>query len=120
MAKDDYNYLVFKILTYLYGCYQRKFSFDKVAFYGKISDKVAEETLIDTLRFMTDEGLINGLVFVRVWGNEYILASDIGDMSITSAGIRYLLNNDIMQALKKSILEGAPSAILTLAKIVFA
>lgn len=32
MAKDDYNVLVFKVLTYLYGCLQRKMEKIKSAF----------------------------------------------------------------------------------------
>lgn len=28
MAKDDYDYLVFKILTYLYACFRRRGHFE--------------------------------------------------------------------------------------------
>lgn len=44
-AKDDYTYLIFKILTYLYGCFKRKYSFDKNAFNKAVikMDDVAEE-----------------------------------------------------------------------------
>ena len=36
MAKDDYNYLVFKILTYLYACLRRRCCFESAAFLKKI------------------------------------------------------------------------------------
>lgn len=120
MAKDDYDYLVFKILTYLYGCFKRKISFSEEGFRGRISEDVAEETLTDTLRFMQEEGMVNGLSFVRVWGNEYVLTSGLREMSITPFGIRHLLDNDKMRTVKKMVLEGAPSAFLELVKLVMA
>ena len=45
MAKDDYNFLVFKILTYLYACFRRRCHFETTA-------------------FMNREDLIEGLTFV--------------------------------------------------------
>ncbi len=70
MAKDDYSYLVFKILTYLYGCFKRKYSFDKDAFNKAVVRKedIAEEYLIDILKNLSDEEMIKGLVFQKIWG----------------------------------------------------
>lgn len=57
MPRDDYNFLVFKVLTYLYGCLQRKFLFEKEVFLRKlITLKVSEEYLSDVLRMMQQEG----------------------------------------------------------------
>lgn len=57
MARDDYNFLVFKVLTYLYGYLQRKFPFEKEVFLRKlITLKVSEEYLSDVLRMMQQEG----------------------------------------------------------------
>lgn len=64
MAKDDYNFLVFKILTYLYACFRRRCHFETTAFKNR-------------------EDLIEGLTFVNAWGNDYTLASDYADMFIT-------------------------------------
>ena len=36
MARDDYDYIVFRLLTYLYGCFQRKYCFNKVVFEKEI------------------------------------------------------------------------------------
>lgn len=64
MAKDDYNYLVFKILTYLYACLRRRCCFESSAFLKKIiTPEVQEDYLVDVLRFMAREGLIEGLAF---------------------------------------------------------
>ena len=118
MAKDDYDFLVFKILTYLYACFRRRCHFETIAFLKRIiSPEVSEDYLVDVLRFMSREELIEGLTFVKAWGNDYTLANDYADMAITPQGIRYLLNNDKMQQLKKTILEGAPSAIFDLVKL---
>lgn len=65
MAKDDYDYLVFKILTYLYVCFRRRGHFETSTFLKKIiSSEVSEDYVIDVLRFMTREELIDGLNFV--------------------------------------------------------
>ena len=82
-----------------------------------ISPAVSEDYLVDVLRFMTREDLIEGLTFVNAWDNDYTLASDYADMSITPQGIRYLLDNDKMQQLKKAILDGAPGAVFDLVKL---
>lgn len=118
MAKDDYDFLVFKILTYLYACFRRRCHFETTAFLKRIiSPEVSEDYLVDVLRFMTSEELIEGLSFVKMWGNDYALINDYSDMSITPQGIRYLLNNDKMQQLKKAVLEGTPGAIFDLVKL---
>ena len=120
MAKDDYDYLVFRILTYLYVCFRRRGYFETSTFLKRvISPEVSEDYLIDVLRFMTRENLIDGLTFVRAWGNDYTLISDYSDMEITPQGIRYLLDNDKMRQLKGTVLKSAPSAIFDLVKLAF-
>lgn len=120
MASDDYDFLVFKILTYLYACFRRRSHFDEIVFRKKlITSIVSEEYLTDVLRFMTREKLIEGLTFVNAWGGEYVLANDYSDMEITPNGIRYLLENSVMQQIKQTVLDGAPGAILELVKKAF-
>ena len=120
MAKDDYDYIVFKILTYLYTCLKRQNTFNETVFMNMIiTKKVNEGYMIDILRMMKDEGLIEGLTFVKAWGNEYVIANEIGDIRITSEGVRYVLNNDKMKQIRQSILEGTQGAIMELVKIAF-
>jgi len=119
MAKDDYDVVVFKILTYLYGCMKRKFLFNKAVFEKLIEKQnVQEEYLAAILRMMTSEGLIEGLVFTKAWGNTYIIANDYSDMSITANGIRYLNENSGMAKARK-VLSESTGIIGELIKIVF-
>lgn len=120
MTKDDYSYIVFKILTYLYGCLKRKFSFDKETFENAIikAKDVPDEYITDILRYMTDDKLIAGLIFKHVWGGEYILINEFKDMRITTTGIKYLEENDHMKQVKSLVITGS-GAITELAKIVF-
>ena len=101
MAKDDYNVVVFKILTYLYACLKRTTLFDERVF-KQIIDKqsIPDEYLTDILRMMTEEDLITGLAFTKPWGNTYILANEYGDMRITSSGINYLSENSTMSKVR--------------------
>ena len=114
MAKDDYDYIVFRILVYLYGCFKRKISFEEAAFEKLLVKGIQEEYLL-----MQKDGLVEGLVFVRAWGGEHVLANRLADMRITAAGIRWLQENDSMRRIRKSLLGGAPGAILELVKLVF-
>lgn len=119
MAKDDYEHIVFRVLAYLYGCFKRKISFSEAAFEKQLVKGVPEEYLWDALRLMQQEGLIEGLVFARAWGEEQFPVNGCGDMRITAAGIRHLAENDCMRRLREKILTGAPGALLELVKLVF-
>ena len=120
MAQDDYDYIVFKILTYLYTCIKRQNSFDEDAFKSQIiTAKVSEEYMTDILRLTQDEGYIEGLAFKKAWGNEYILINDLDNLRITSLGIRYLLDNEKMNRIKNAIIEGTPGIIFELVKMAF-
>lgn len=121
MAKDDYHYLVFRILTYLYGVFQCKYSFDEKVFLvtvDRTKDGISEEYLTRVLKFMTDDGLIEGLLFTKAWGTEYILGSDYKFMRITPKGLSYLSENSKMNELKKTLSESA-GLITELVKLVF-
>lgn len=120
MAKNDYDYIVFKILAYLYTCLKRQNSFTEEVFRNLIITKtVREEYMIDILRMMEAEGLIEGLTFIKAWGNEYVMAGSLKDVRITSEGVRYVLNNDKMKIIKDTILKEAPGAIMELVKLAF-
>lgn len=105
MGKDDYNYIVFKILTYLYGCYQCKYNFDRDAFAKKIRYDVSDGYLLHILQDISDEGLIRGLCFKKVWGDEYVMLNEFEDMSITPAGIEFLTENEKMKKVKDFVLQ---------------
>ena len=107
MAKDDYDMIVYKVLVYLYACLKRKIVFDKLVFLKTVADGIDEEYLSSVLRLMSMEGLIEGVAFTKAWGNVYIRISDLCEMSITAAGIRYLKENRGMKKAAEAVKEGA-------------
>lgn len=118
MAKDDYDVIVYKILIYLYGVLKRKISFQEASFNLIVSRaEISEEYLVDILRMMQNEGLIEGAAIIRVWGNDYVLTNDISEISITAAGIRYLEDNSTMKKIG-GILGKVPGAMANLISIV--
>lgn len=121
MAKDDYDVVVFKILTYLYACMKRKIFFDADTFNATISMKnINENYFADILRMMSEEGLIKGYVYKEAWGGNVITISDLCDLNITSAGIRYIEDNSKMKQIKEFFLsqEGFSSLVTALIKMV--
>jgi hypothetical protein len=81
MAKDDYDVVVFKILTYLYACLKRKALFDDEVFKQLIDKQnVADEYLAEVLHMMSEERLISGLIFTKAWGTTYILSNNYNEM----------------------------------------
>ena len=100
MAKDDYEVIVFKILTYLYACLKRGQSVDKTILsptsvcFCKNGASLQETYWHNVLCMMSEEGLIAGLNFTRPWGNgTAICINGITDCRITPTGIRYLSEN---------------------------
>lgn len=119
MAKDDYDFIKFKVLAYLLGVFKRKYPFVQEVFEKEvIGGGVKEEYARDVLRYMQMDGYIDGLCFKKAWGAEYIIANDLSDMNITSAGINYLQENSSMKKIKKAIDAGV-GIIPELVKIVF-
>ena len=118
MSKSDYNYIVFRVLIYLYACLKRQEVFNEAVFKAKIiTPDVPEEYFTDVLRMMQGEELIEGATFTKAWGHTYIMSSSLSDLSITAEGVRYVLNNDIMKKIAKTVLENA-GAICELVKLV--
>lgn len=108
MPKDDYDVIVFKLLTYLYACLKRTIVFDGEVFAQYIAKaEIAPEYFVDILCMMQEEGLISGLVFKKVWGGNNILVGDISEAKITANGIRYLNENSKMKIIRKAELASA-------------
>ena len=116
MAKDDYDVVVFRILAYLYAIFKGKQIFDQRIFL-KVISKVEEDYLYRVLEMMQSKGLIEGLQFKKAWGGAVILINDLDDISITSDGIHYLLENSRMKKVK-DFLSGQMGAIASLIQLV--
>lgn len=108
MAKDDYEVIVYRILVYLYACMKRKIIFEDITFQEAVKKNVESDTYFyDVLRMMQTEGLIEGLTFIKAWGGDVILASDLKDMQITAAGIRYIREDSMMKKIGTMLKESA-------------
>ncbi|MBP2057005.1 hypothetical protein J2Z60_000167 [Lactobacillus colini] len=117
MSKDDYDVLAFKVLLYLYAIFKGKQVFD-INIFKKAVTNIDDGYLNRILSMMKDEKLIQGLAFQKVWGNEKIIINDLSDMSITSDGIHYLLENKRMTKVKKLLLNQT-GTIGSLIKMIF-
>lgn len=84
----------------------------------KVISKVEEDYLYRVLEMMQSKGLIEGLQFKKAWGGVVILINDLDDISITSDGIHYLLENSRMKKVK-DFLSGQMGAIASLIQLVF-
>jgi hypothetical protein len=118
MAKDDYDVILFKVLLYLYACFKGKAFFRDDVFREVVGKAIPDAYLIRILMTAQNESLIEGLTFMRVWGNEYILTSQYTDMAITPEGIHHLEDNGKMRQVKTFLTEHAPELISTLITLV--
>ena len=107
MAKNDYDVIVFKILLYFYGCLKHEIKFEQATFEKTIGlNEISEEYFTQILRMMGNDNLIEGASFQKAWGGEYILISNLSDITITTDGIHYLKENSMMKKVKDNIVEG--------------
>lgn len=119
MPKDDYDVVVFKILTYLYACLKRKITFDERTFDEAICRNCIHDMYFsDIIRMMKKDGYIENVTITRAWGNDYIISSQLEDMRITSAGIDYLKENSKMNKIKDILLQNS-GIIGTLISMIF-
>ncbi len=66
MPKNNYNYIRFKVLTYLYGVLQGKYYFDEDVFKKEtLTDEISKEYATNILRLMQNDGYITGLTFTK-------------------------------------------------------
>lgn len=111
MAKDDYDVIVFKVLTYLYACLKRKIQFSQAGFDKAIHrEALNDDYLTDILWMMQEEGQIAGIEIIPAWGDVRVISSELSEMHITAAGIHYLKENGAMQKVYKALTAAADSA----------
>lgn len=117
MAKDDYDILVFKILTYLYACLKGKTIYDADVLEKMVFDGINEQYRTYILRHMADDGLIEGYRYSHAWGNVYISLTDLSESQIMPEGIAFLRENSKM---KKALnfLKESGDAIASLAALI--
>lgn len=115
MARDDFFVVMFKVLTYLYGCLKGKIVFQKEVFLKTVGHDHLNDGVLDRyLKMMADSGYITGISYIQAWGGESILTSDYSDMQITPEGIHYLQENSTMQKVKSFLLQNSEGLISSL------
>ena len=114
MAKDDYFFLVCKLLRYLYKCLKNNLRADWSIVAPNSKDfPVCEEYFTYILSHLLADGYIEGLVEVRQIGGS-IQFKETSGLKITPKGIEYLEENSKM----KKVIEIAGSAIEIAANII--
>lgn len=104
MAKDDYDVLVFKILTYLYRKLRDRYN-DDLYLYPLTNDfPVQEDYFLSIFEDLEEKGYIKNLVLTKAWGGD-IVGCDLSKLQITGDGIAYLRDNSRMRKLINLIKE---------------
>ena len=112
MAKDDYDVIVFKILTYMYAVAKGKVVFSPMEYHHAIGSKnINEDYLFRVYKMMSDEGLIEKLAFTKPWGGTLIPLFDENEIAITAKGIHYLEENDKMNKVGQFLKEKADTIV---------
>lgn len=112
MSKDDYDVIVFKILTYFYAVTKGKIVFIPTEYHHAIGYKnINEDYLLRIYKMMSDDGLIEELLFTKPWGSTLIPLFDESDIAITSKGVHYLEENDKMKAVGNYLKDKADTII---------
>lgn len=120
MAKNDFNVIVYKVLLYYYGILKREYTFNIDVFYKTVDYKNLDTDYFnDVLKMMTDEGLIKGMKYTKVWQGVFIPITDYEDIHITLKGIEYINSNSSMQKVKEFFLGQGTGFIVELIKKVF-
>lgn len=117
MAKNDLDFILYKILLYYYGALQKKYRFDIRVFKALFDTSVDEEYWMEVVHMAADEGLITGLKFVSAWGNDGILVNDLSDGKITISGVQYLKENSSMKKVTE-LLSKSTGIVANLAALV--
>lgn len=104
MPKDDYDVIVFKILTYLYRSLKNGYKDD--TYLCPLTDDfpISEEYFLSILEDLGNKGYIKNLKLTKAWGGD-IVKYDLSKLKITGDGITYLRDNLRMRKLINLIKE---------------
>lgn len=105
---DEYGYIVYKILIYLYtrgdGLKFEKEVFEKQLLEGY---DPSGNYITGILRELSDNGFIENISFQHVEDEMYRVTSNLKKMKITSKGTDYLLHDPVMKKMQKIMRNGA-------------
>jgi hypothetical protein len=98
MAKDDYDVIVFKILTYLYRNLRHGYN-DDTYLYPLTNDfPIDEDYFLSILEDLEEKKYIKNFKRTRAWGG-CIVSYDLSNLKITGDGVAYLRDNLKMRKL---------------------
>ena len=100
MAKNDYFAIAYKILAYLYDCFQSGEEPDTDFFNADALDINAKYWL-NVIESLYDEGYIKGVSFVS--GTKGNIGIKIINIKITQAGIIFLQENSMIAKAKEAL-----------------
>lgn len=104
MARDDYDVIVFKILTYLYHNLKDGY-IDDTYLYPLTNDfPIKEEYFLSILEDLEDKKFIKNLRLVKAWGGE-VISYDLSQLKITGDGVAYLRDNSKMRKVINAVKE---------------
>ncbi len=103
MEKDDYFYIVYRILSYLYECFKEGAS-PRLDDVGPEVLGINEGYWVNVMTSLAGDGFIKGFKVSKSIGGTRI---DLGGLSIKNAGIEYLADNAMMETVRRNM---APKA----------
>ena len=118
MAKNDFHYIAFKILVYYYACLKGEAVFNEKMLHKAVGENISESYIYHVLRALSEDGMMDGLVFAHAWGNEYFPANSLAEGIITAKGAEYLRENSMMQKALE-VAKETKDIIVTLLPLVF-
>lgn len=100
MSKDDYFVLVYRLLDYLYTCLKTGAPVDH-SLLTHTAFGIPQSYLEYLFKRVYEQGFIDGVRVVNRLGSGPTI--DISNIEITPKGIEYLLENNMMSKVKKTI-----------------
>ena len=100
MAKNDYFAIAYKILAYLYECFQSGEEPD-TAFYNAYALGINTGYWLNVMESLYDEGYIKGISIVS--GTKGNIGIKITKIKITQSGIAFLQENTMIAKAKEAL-----------------
>lgn len=94
MAKDDYFVLAYRILKYLYACFNAGEKTD-IEMFGPDALGINNGYWVNLLESLSNEGYVTGVAFPSAAGD--VRSAKVYDARITQKGIEFLEDNKRMK-----------------------
>lgn len=102
MSNNDYFTVAYKILKYLQYCYENGLGPDPNILQAR-TFAISNHQFYQTLSMLTDDGYIKGLTRTSTKSGD--IWTGLDQLSITSSGLQYLAENNMMKKACKTFKE---------------